>query len=712
MVCLDQIRQRLLSEERGFVDQHNHQYPQTQNQYSLFESLFHNNNLFIQLSMSSPNSSSINQSVDDHSNTLFNELTFNLKAIIQNQHLYVGKELVISGWIKNHRVVSKSLAFLDLVDGSQFEPIQIIVQNNSPHPPSTLPKPNQHTQLNSNNDELDNNPGGIHPLTCSTPSIDPSHYSNIDPSFHRIFHSGSLMGVPIMIRGRGEMNQKLKTFEMNALTILYLGETYSKSYPIAKVGLPLEFLRQHPHFRNRTNLYSCVARIRSGVHSITHDYFRRLNFNWTMPPQITMNDCEGGGEAFQLVTPNPSTLSHCIPPPGSCNQITPPSQQPQPHPYPPNQHSLFQNYQIPTTTPTTIPNSVDQFYPHPNERQQSQEGVPSSSISTTHSIQSIQPRIDPTTSQPIQTSNTNTNNLTPTPTPSLHCSSNPSPHSITTPNTTTTTLNANHHFGQPVYLTVSSQLHLESLCHALKHVYCYQNAFRADHSNTTKHASEFLMLEVEMAFCNLEQLMRFAEQYFKTIIRSVCEQFPTELNFFHRLYKTISPDELLALTKEPFFRLTYTQAIELLLASKHTFEVEPVWGEDLRSEHERYLAEHIVRGPVFITHYPTRIKSFYMLPSAGDERVVECCDLLFPGVGEVLGGSAREYRYERLKKRMGECGLLKDTKLQWYLDLRKYGNVMTAGFGVGIARLLMFITGLTNIRDVQEFPRNSGSIMC
>ncbi len=258
-------------------------------------------------------------------------------------------------------------------------------------------------------------------------------------------------------------------------------------------------------------------------------------------------------------------------------------------------------------------------------------------------------------------------------------------------------------FAQKVGLSVSGQLEAESLIMGLNKVYTFGPTFRAENSNTTRHASEFCMIEPEMAFADLSDDMDLAEKMLKYLISYVLKEIPEEMEFFNRFIDQGLLERLDLVLKSDFKRMTYTEAIDILTKSKQDFKYPVKWGIDLQTEHERYLSEEIVKGPVFVTDYPKEIKAFYMRLS-DDERTVAAMDLLVPGIGEIIGGSQREERFNVLEKRMKDLGL--DPKeYWWYLDLRKYGSVKHAGFGLGFERAIMYLSGMLNIRDVIPFPR-------
>ena len=263
-------------------------------------------------------------------------------------------------------------------------------------------------------------------------------------------------------------------------------------------------------------------------------------------------------------------------------------------------------------------------------------------------------------------------------------------------------------FGKKASLTVSGQLDVENFAMAYANVYTFGPTFRAEHSNTVRHAAEFWMIEPELAFADLSDDMDCAEEMVKFIISRVMETCPEELDFLNRFVDNGLIDRLKNVVESEFVRLTYTEAIEILEKVKDRFEAPVYWGVDLQSEHERYITEEVFGKPVFLTDYPKEIKAFYMRLN-DDGKTVAAADLLVPAIGELVGGSQREERADVLEKRMAECGLPKDD-YKFYLDLRKYGGVKHSGFGLGFERMVMYLTGIGNIRDVLPFPRTFGSL--
>lgn len=262
-------------------------------------------------------------------------------------------------------------------------------------------------------------------------------------------------------------------------------------------------------------------------------------------------------------------------------------------------------------------------------------------------------------------------------------------------------------FAKPTYLTVSGQLEAEVMAMAFTKVYTFGPTFRAENSNTSRHLAEFWMVEPEMAFCDLDGNMDLAEAFLKNVFRYVLEKCPEDMEFFHqRIDNTVlaTADNII---NNQFERLTYTEAVKLLEKADVKFEYPVSWGLDLQSEHERYLAEQLFKKPVIVTDYPAEIKAFYMRLNE-DEKTVRAMDILAPKIGEIIGGSQREERLDVLERRILAQGMQPED-LWWYLDLRRYGTVPHAGFGLGFERLVQFITGMGNIRDVIPFPRTPQS---
>ena len=360
-------------------------------------------------------------------------------------------------------------------------------------------------------------------------------------------------------------------FEVEATEVEVLGQC-DDDYPLQKKRHTLEYLREIPHIRPRTNTFMASFRVRSLLAMAIHEFFQSQGFVYIHAPIITGNDAEGAGEAFKVTTREDG------------------------------------NYE-------------EDF------------------------------------------------------------------------------------FGKPASLTVSGQLHVESFAMAFRDVYTFGPTFRAENSNTSTHASEFWMIEPEIAFADLDDNMDLIEDCVKYCIQYVLDNAPAEMEFLNQFVSEGKDliDRLSLVKNSEFKRLDYSDAIDMLKNSGKKFKFPVEWGVDLATEHERYICEEVVKGPVFIINYPKDIKAFYMRCN-DDQKTVAACDLLVPGIGELVGGSQREERYDVLKNRMKEMEIDQE-ELQWYLDLRRYGGVKHAGFGIGFERLVMYMTGIANIRDVIPYPR-------
>ncbi len=265
----------------------------------------------------------------------------------------------------------------------------------------------------------------------------------------------------------------------------------------------------------------------------------------------------------------------------------------------------------------------------------------------------------------------------------------------------------NDFFGKETNLTVSGQLAAEAYALAFRNVYTFGPTFRAENSNTARHAAEFWMVEPEIAFADLKDDMTLAEDMIKYIINYVLENAPEEMEFFNSFVDKGLLERLNHVATSDFGNVTYTEAVELLKKADKEFQYPVEWGCDLQTEHERYLTEEVYKRPVFVTDYPKEIKAFYMRMN-DDNRTVAAMDLLVPGIGEIIGGSQREERYDLLVDRINELGLNPED-YWWYLELRKFGGTKHAGFGLGFERMIMYVTGMSNIRDVIPFPRTTGT---
>lgn len=441
----------------------------------------------------------------------------------------IGQILSISGWVRTRRS-SKKVSFLELTDGSTLRPLQVVLN---------------HEQI---------------PLQ----EIEKLHTGAA------IKVTGNLVATP----------DRPQPFEMQAHTLEIYGLADPEKYPLQKKAHSLEFLRQIPHLRIRTQTFGALFRIRSRIAYAIHQFFQERGFFYVHTPILTSSDCEGGGQLFQVTT------------------------LPLDHP--------------PRTPEGNIDYSQD-------------------------------------------------------------------------------------FFGRPAYLTVSGQLEAEILMMGLGKVYTFGPTFRAEPSHTPRHLAEFWMIEPEMAFYDLEQTMNLAEEFLKYLIRYALNHLYEDLAFLTEKYTPSLLGQLEQIKESAFVRLSYTEAINILQKSQQPFEYPPQWGMDLQTEHERYLVEKHFQKPVIVYDYPKEIKAFYMKQNP-DDKTVRAMDVLFPRVGEIIGGSQREENLDKLWQRMNEIGIAPQA-YEGYLDSRRYGTVPHSGFGLGFERFLSFLTGMGNLRDVIPFFR-------
>jgi asparaginyl-tRNA synthetase len=446
----------------------------------------------------------------------------------------VGQEVILQGWVRTRRDSKGGFSFLEINDGSSQGNIQVIA-------PAALP--------------------------------------NYESEIKRL-SAGSSVKVAGLVRqspGKGQAT------EIEAQSIQVYGMADPDTYPLQKKGHSFEFLRTIAHLRPRTNTFGAVTRVRNAVCYTIHQFFQEEGFYYVHTPLITVSDCEGAGEMFQVTT-------------------------------------------LPLANPPLIESDVDY---------------------------------------------------------------------------------TQDFFDRPAYLTVSGQLEAEAFACGLGKVYTFGPTFRAENSNTSRHLAEFWMVEPEMAFFQLSDNMDLAERFLKRIFRDVLTRCREDMEFFNQRIDKTALATLEGVVQSRFIRLPYTEAVEILEKSGATFEFPVRWGLDLQAEHERYLTEQHFKSPVILYDYPRTIKPFYMRVN-DDGRTVRAMDILVPKVGEIIGGSQREERLDVLEQRMAEQGL-KAENYWWYLDLRRYGTVPHSGFGLGLERVLQFITGMGNIRDVIAFPRTPGS---
>lgn len=441
-------------------------------------------------------------------------------------------DILVQGWVRTRRD-SKTFSFIEINDGSCQKNLQVIVDTNCP---------------------------GYEAIKSVLTGA-----------------SVSVAGTLVASQGKGQ------SWEVRATHFEIVGAA-PDTFPLQKKGHTVEFLRDIPHLRARTNRFGAMFRVRSRLAYAVHKFFQSRGFVYVNTPIITTSDCEGAGELFRVTTLPLDAL------------------------------------------PKTPDGKIDY---------------------------------------------------------------------------------AQDFFARQSFLTVSGQLEAETLACALGNVYTFGPTFRAENSHTSRHASEFWMIEPEMAFCDIFGDIDMAEVFIKHLITDVLENCPDEIAFFDKFVCKGLRERLQNVLEKPFVRISYTEAIEILQKSGTAFEFSPIWGEALQSEHERFLTEKHFCSPVAVYNYPRQAKPFYMRQN-DDGKTVAAADLLVPGIGEIVGGSQREERLERLLEAMREHGL-SESDYGWYADLRRFGSVPHSGFGLGFERMLMFVTGESNIRDVIPFPRTPGN---
>lgn len=458
-------------------------------------------------------------------------MRYKVKQVLKDPSL-LGAEVTLKGWVRTLRA-QKNFTFLELNDGSSLPSVQVILEN-------TLP----------NYEDL------IHHLSTGA--------------------SCTIQGLVVQSPGGKQ------SVEVQARHVELIGPADPNTYPLQKKRHSFEFLRTISHLRPRTNTLGAVMRVRNALAFATHRFFQERGFYYINTPIITLSDCEGGGELFQVTALDPNAL------------------------------------------PRDDLGKVDY---------------------------------------------------------------------------------SKDFFGQKAYLTVSGQLNGEIYACALSDIYTFGPTFRAENSNTSRHLAEFWMIEPEMAFADIHDDMELAENYLKAIFKAVLDECPDEVTLFDQFIAPGVKKRLEKVVSHPFSRITYTEAIDILLKSGQQFEFPLSWGCDLQSEHEKFLCAHF-NQPVIVRDYPSSLKAFYMREN-DDGKTVAAMDVLVPDVGEIIGGSQREERLDILESKMERAGLDKKN-YWWYLELRQYGSVPHAGFGAGFERLVQFVTGMENIRDVIPFPRYPG----
>ncbi|GBG73250.1 hypothetical protein CBR_g12968 [Chara braunii] len=449
--------------------------------------------------------------------------------------------------------------------------------------------------------------------------------------------------------------------ELKTRKVLHVGTVMDPSkYPLAKTKLSLEHLRSFVHLRPRTNTISAVARIRNALAFASHTFFNQHGFLYVHAPILTTSDCEGAGEMFQATT----LLSEA------------------------------ERFHMSMTAAS----NGNEVMPSAQERLEAARAAVEAEGEKVRQLKA-EKKDKKTIAAAVEVLNKMKELVAEFEVESRRVGGLPRTESGKIDYTS-------DFFGRQAYLTVSGQLHAETYACSLSNVYTFGPTFRAENSHTTRHLAEFWMIEPEMAFADLEDDMNCAEDYAKFLCQWLLDHCLDDMELMAKLYDKAAVDRLRMVATTPFERITYTDAIEVLKkvqAEGRKFENNVEWGIDLASEHERCLTEEIFKKPVIVYNYPKDIKAFYMRVNE-DGKTVAAMDVLAPKVGELMGGSQREERYDVLVKRLHEMNLPIEP-YQWYLDLRKYGTVKHSGFGLGFERMILFVTGMENIRDVIPFPR-------
>ncbi|KAJ1421056.1 WHEP-TRS domain [Sesbania bispinosa] len=444
--------------------------------------------------------------------------------------------------------------------------------------------------------------------------------------------------------------------ELRADKVLHVGPVDPAKYPLPKTRLTLDFLRDFVHLRSRTNTISAVARIRNALAYASHTFFHNHGFLYVHTPIITTSDCEGAGEMFQVTT----LFSEAEKLEKDLAQNPPPTEAEveAARLVVKEKGEVVSQLKAAKASKQEIGASVDELkkakeiLSKMEERSKLKPGIPQKDGKVDY---------------------------------------------------------ARDFFARQAFLTVSGQLQVESYACALSSVYTFGPTFRAENSHTSRHLAEFWMVEPEIAFADLKDDMNCAEAYVKFMCQWLLDNCLEDMMFMADKFDKGCIDRLKMVASTPFVRITYTEAVEILeeaVKNGKKFENEVKWGIDLASEHERYITEVKFQKPVIVYNYPKEIKAFYMRLN-DDLKTVAAMDVLVPKVGELVGGSQREERYDVIQQRIKEMGLPIEP-YEWYLDLRRYGTVKHAGFGLGFERMILFATGLENIRDVIPFPRYPG----
>jgi asparaginyl-tRNA synthetase len=448
--------------------------------------------------------------------------------------------------------------------------------------------------------------------------------------------------------------------ELKATKVLHVGRTDATKYPLAKKKQSMEYLRDIAHLRPRTNTIGAVARIRNALAYATHKFFQENGFLYVHTPIITASDCEGAGEMFQVTT----LLSDAEK--GEQQNVDPQELEAA------KEQVALQGAKVKELKAAAAAEPESKDLEKKSKKEVKRLLQMKKSLEEleekTRIVNGIQYKEDGSVDY------------------------------------------SKDFFGRKSYLTVSGQLNGEYYACALSNIYTFGPTFRAENSHTSRHLAEFWMIEPEMAFCTLEDDMQCAEDYVRFCCRFVLDNCRPDLEFITKMIDSEAINRLEQVASTPFMRLSYTEAIEKLeevvKEGKKKFQYPVAWGIDLQSEHERYLTEEVYKQPVIVYNYPKDIKAFYMRLN-DDQKTVAAMDVLVPRVGELIGGSQREDRLDILEERITASGMPLEAYAE-YLDMRRYGTNPHSGFGLGFERLILFATGIDNIRDVIPFPRWPG----
>lgn len=472
------------------------------------------------------------------------------------------------------------------------------------------------------------------------------------------------MGTSLVVTGEVVQHFKQEDqVELHVTKVPFVGACPAGTYPLAGKRHPLEHLRTHAHLRPRSNIISAVARVRSALAFATHSFFKENGFLYVHTPCITASDCEGAGEMFQVTT--------------LLNSVDPTKVD--------ASKKAAATAQVDEAR-SKIAESLAQHEEFlKDEKKNKKKIAQGNKLRENLKIELDKALVLRDKGDLARDDNNNVDY-------------------------------SRDFFQKPAFLTVSGQLNVETYACGLSSVYTFGPTFRAENSNTTRHLCEFWMIEPEIAFADISDDMRCAEDYVRYCCQYLLDNHMDELTIFQEHVKLSDGsknnciERLQQVCAQPFERLTYTKVIEILqdtVKGGHKFEEsEIVWGMDLGSEHERYICEQVYKKPCIVYNYPKEIKAFYMKLNE-DKKTVAAMDILVPKVGELIGGSEREYRLDVLEDRITEQGLDLEA-YKWYLDMRRYGTCQHAGFGLGFERLILFSTGMENIRDVIPFPRFPG----